>query len=355
MEDLSLKMPPWVVTSVGDFWPQNPRERSGRQLPFFGEFEWAGSHWVVPGVYACTKALVVDFCRRVDPQAQAAFRAKWEEDPDAISRLGLERRKAESPLNFAFTPAALADGRELSMSQGSGVVYDPTQVGAVNEVEGFGVVRHYSLDETQVWQIWRYAFPWDRQPKSWQFWKRIFPGRKVASLSLRLKPHPSQVPGKTFQVHQPGERVPLQNPVIGETATLTVVDFQPQTMDEFFRARGLEGWEFPNHLWRLTYTLEPELEGFTLRDTANGDQMRPTSSATVRGRAALGTEVSPATSVAIIGGADGPVALYRKGGDSHREAFSSPHFQPVDSVTWLPLFRQERGPSITVELAKTNG
>ena len=59
-------LPPWRVTSEGDFWNVASRERPAILLPFGGEFQWFGSHWVVPGVYSTAKALVVDFCRQVD-------------------------------------------------------------------------------------------------------------------------------------------------------------------------------------------------------------------------------------------------------------------------------------------------
>ena len=45
------KRPPspeeWYVTSQGNFWPSSRRERPGVQLPFQGEFDWAGFHWLV--------------------------------------------------------------------------------------------------------------------------------------------------------------------------------------------------------------------------------------------------------------------------------------------------------------------
>ena len=56
-------LPSWRVTSEGDFWDVASRERPAILLPFGGEFQWFGSHWVVPGVYSTAKALVVDFCR----------------------------------------------------------------------------------------------------------------------------------------------------------------------------------------------------------------------------------------------------------------------------------------------------
>ena len=37
-------LPPWRVTSEGDFWDVASRERPAILLPFGGEFQWFGSH-----------------------------------------------------------------------------------------------------------------------------------------------------------------------------------------------------------------------------------------------------------------------------------------------------------------------
>ena len=76
-ELLEQQPPEWYITSHASFWDHSRRERPGIQLPFSGEFDWAGSHWVVPGVYSCGKALVVDFCRQVEPEAMESFMEKW--------------------------------------------------------------------------------------------------------------------------------------------------------------------------------------------------------------------------------------------------------------------------------------
>lgn len=67
----------WKVTSHASFWDEHSREQPGVPLPFSGEFCWAGSRWVVPGVYSTGKALVVDFCRQVDPEAMKRFLEQW--------------------------------------------------------------------------------------------------------------------------------------------------------------------------------------------------------------------------------------------------------------------------------------
>ena len=85
-------LPPWRVTSKGGFWDVASRERPAILLPFGGEFQWFGSHWVVPGVYSTAKALVVDFCRQVDVDAMRAFQKKYHLAPDQIGRASCRER-----------------------------------------------------------------------------------------------------------------------------------------------------------------------------------------------------------------------------------------------------------------------
>ena len=68
-----------------------------------------------------------------------------------------------------------------------------------------------------------------------------------------------------------------------------------------------------------------------------------------------GAGVGPtAASIGIIGGADGPVSLYvrEEALPLCHTAFSSLHFQPVEQVTWLPVFQERPCPEQLVPLEK---
>ena len=194
-------LPSWRVTSEGSFWDVASRERPAILLPFGGEFQWFGSHWVVPGVYSTAKALVVDFCRQVDVDAMRAFQEKYHLAPDRddirnYTREEAARIEAESPMGFFFHVAAQVNGKELPMSRGSGVGYIPYQVEA--SAEALSVILHYGLDPSTCWYILRCVFPWRRR-------------QQVESLSFRLEVEPVRQPGQAFQI-QPGERVELTIP-----------------------------------------------------------------------------------------------------------------------------------------------
>ena len=177
----------------------------------------------------------------------------------------------------------------------------------------------------------------------------------MKSLSLRLKAEPIPLPGSVFQVRGPGDRVELAHPKTGKKSILTVKSLQAIHHRELPR---IEGWEFPGHLWELVYTLEPEQEGFSLQDTVDNDPVRqkhlPGNSVGVGPMAAFAAVHSHAASIGIIGGADGPVSLYvrEEALPLCHTAFSSLHFQPVEQVTWLPVFQERPWPDQLVPLEK---
>lgn len=345
------KRPPspeeWYVTSQGDFWPSSHRERPGVQLPFRGEFDWAGFHWLVPGVYSTAKALVVDFCRQVEPEDVRAFVEKWRLTPEndreeLFTKEERRRMAAENPLEFSFHPAAVVNGREYPYKRGSGSYYNCCVNWNSQEPEGKLLGEHYGLNPEKVWSLWRFAFPWGRR-------------KRVKSLSLRLKAEPIPLPGSVFQVRGPGDRVELAHPKTGKKSILTVKSLQAIHHRELPRT---EGWEFPGHLWELVYTLEPEQEGFSLQDTVDNDPLRPNplpgNGTGVGPTAAFAAVHSHAASIGIIGGADGPVSLYvrEEALPLCHTAFSSLHFQPVEQVTWLPVFQERPWPDQLVPLEK---
>ena len=201
----------WYVTSQGDFWPSSHRERPGVQLPFRGEFDWAGFHWLVPGVYSTAKALVVDFCRQVEPEDVRAFVEKWRLTPEndreeLFTKEERRRMAAENPLEFSFHPAAVVNGREYPYKRGSGSYYNCCVNWNSQEPEGKLLGEHYGLDPEKVWSLWRFAFPWGRR-------------KRVKSLSLRLKADPLPLPGSVFQVRGPGDRVSWPIPKPGRKAS----------------------------------------------------------------------------------------------------------------------------------------
>ena len=373
------------VTSSASFWNANSGERPGVRLPFRGEFQWGGSRWVVPGVYSTEKALVVDLCRQVDPDSVKRFLKQWGWTPEIgkndtrdFTPAEAARIEAENPLSFSFRGEARIDGEEVPMGRSSGVEY--LSFLPEEGEEALAAVRCYDLNPAQCWNIWRCAFPWSCP-------------RQMEELSLCLEAEAPGLPGEPFQVRA-GERVELTHPQTGERCVLTAQELAPDTLKD---PGFLESWESPTHLWRLAYTLEPDLEGFALRDTEEGDLMRPkpvegSSWGFIGGEdgpsALLATapeeEQAPqAASIGIIGGAcsvaviqvkdtpqeetaatavmkgeDGPAAVLvglqsqSQGERSTRVALSALRFELAETVTWLPVFSGAVPEALAVKLEK---
>ena len=335
----------WYVTSSGEFFPVSHRERPGVQLPFSGEFSFAGYRWLVPGVYSTAKALVVDLCREVPLQAIQDFIQKWNltpenDDSDCFSKVQRMEMEAENPQELEISPTAVVNGREHPYRRGTGLFYCAKLEWPGSDLTGEAVAKHYGLNQETGWNLWRYVFPWGRR-------------KQVNTLSLTLQTDRARWPGTPFQVKQAGEQVELIHPRTGESCTLTVRDFQRDALDSD-RIPGREEWEFPNHLWRFTYTVEPEVPGLTIEDGEEGDRPRPKPRPeTGRGdrsgeggsTAAFVTAQPEAASIGIIGGADGPTAIFlRDDKDPRRHtAFSALRFQPEEPAAWLPVFRDAQG------------
>ena len=208
----------WYVTSQGGFLALQPPGTPGCPAALPGEFDWAGFHWLVPGVYSTAKALVVDFCRQVEPEDVRAFVEKWRLTPEndrggAFHQEGAPADGGGEPLEFSFHPAAVVNGQEHPYKRGSGSYYNCCVDWNSQEPEGKLLGEHYGLNPEKVWSLWRFAFPWGRR-------------KRVKSLSLRLKAGPLPLPGSVFQVRGPGDRVELAHPKTGKKSILTVKSLQ---------------------------------------------------------------------------------------------------------------------------------
>ena len=53
----------------GSLWGSGKDRQPGRPLNVQRRFIWAGRPLYVPAVYLCAEGIVIDLCRRVDPEA----------------------------------------------------------------------------------------------------------------------------------------------------------------------------------------------------------------------------------------------------------------------------------------------
>ena len=197
------------------------------------------------------------------------------------------------------------------------------------------MLEHYELERNCGWVIWRVCCPWD--------------GRKMTpkTVELTMTAEKEAVDGGTFTA-EPGKTVPLTDPRTGLTHTLRVLSLTPETMDRSLLPPV--GMEFPTEYVEMQYTLEPPLPvgDFVLVDAVPGDEARAC-------KVESGFTAQESACIGIIGGADGPTAVFVSGkgdeaGEDVRAAYSSLHYEPVETVTWRARFMARPKEAVTVTL-----
>ena len=158
------------------------------------------------------------------------------------------------------------------------------------------------------------------------------------------------VPGGHFTVSAAGQRFSITDPRTGKRHTLRIAEYS---------AHELGGEPFPNdgmvtprHFHIMGYTLEPELsdEEFRVLDCERSDPPRHAAVSDP-----LAAAVSVAATVGVIGGADGPTALFLSPppGKIMHSAVSSMHFEPRAETEWRTVFLKRDAEPFTVKLIET--
>lgn len=322
----------WRVCFDGGFWTQ--KGRAGQELRLDRSADWDNRTVYIPSAYLCGKGIVLDILTRAEPEAIRAFAEKWSLSPESDgSELTSGQRElcmAENPLRVGYSPTLCVNGKRLKAIGGSGFAWNPVFQGE-NCKEEHAALEHYGLDTSVGWMLMRWHFAWvtKRRPKH-------------GSMILTLHADETLLDGPQFTI-APGEHIAFTHPVSGVRHTLTALSLDAETVGRGRQEMSRVGvLRHPMHTQRLTYTISPDLPetSFTLRDSAPPDPVRLESGAGFSG------------AVGVIGGADGPTALYlHSDGDSEaHEAYSAVTDAPRGTVVWELLFRKAPCTDLTMEL-----
>lgn len=338
----AIAPPPWKVRFECGFWGGHGKGKAGTEIPIHQEYELAGHKWIIPAVYFCGKGLVVDFCMQVPAEEIQTFMDKWSLafDENWTPHFTNEQRlelEADNPMSLDFRPKAIVNGKNLRCSHGYGTSYNPcVPQGFTNELEAKWILDHYELDSTCAWSIWRYSFPWVTAKRP-----------KIKTLSLTLCPEPASLPGPRFHVNAPGDNFSFIHPETKTVHTLTVVEYEQQTID--FSRMPDQDKEYPSHCIAMSYCISPELSQneISVSDCADSDQPRKKST----DQCPFLPQATESVTVGIIGGADGPTSIFVGGiAEKPHTVSSSLHFEPVSSVEWHITFHVNRGEKKTIDL-----
>ena len=289
--------PDWKVFFGGGFWGGRGNGRAGTELRLETQFDWAGRHWVVPAAYACGKGLVVDVCMRAEADEIRRFLKTWDLSQENDSRDNFTPEQQlqidlDNPLGMRPDPQLTLNGQPLQHSHGCTVCYNPCLPGSFRSPEAERTLRHYGLDAACGWMLCRFSFLWagKRRPK-------------IRTLTLTMRQRPCRVPGPHFKVHAPGDSFTFRHPVSGTDYTLQVQELAQETLP-----RGLLTAFYPTHFTAMRYTLSPApSEDIRICDCDVGDQPLEIGPCT---DAHAPEAQSSAACIGIIGGADGPTAIF---------------------------------------------
>ena len=292
------------------------RGRFREELALEKSFDWVGRHWLVPAAYVCGKGLAIDFCMRASADELRAFMQKWKLSPEnddcaAFSPEDQLLLDAENPLALSFTPTFTVNGKTLHVSERASASFHPCFPD--RETPLVPLMRRYHLSDAFGWVVTCAWFPWNgRRPAA------------IRSIELSLRRTPAPLPGPRFTVRAPGDAFRFTHPYTGTEHTLTALSLEAQTLPETAFGRG-----FPTHFTLLRFALDPEpAEPVLISDTRESD--RPVRPETVE-------DPSSARAVGVIGGADGPTALFVSGG-AHT-ACSALRFSPdTRDIEWRATF-----------------
>lgn len=292
------------------------RGRFREELALEKTFDWVGRHWLVPAAYVCGKGLAIDFCMRAEADELRAFMQKWKLSPEnddcaAFSPEDQLLLDAENPLALSFTPTLTVNGKTLHVSESASASFHPCFPD--RETPLAPLMRRYHLSDAFGWVVTCAWFPWNgRRPAA------------IRSIELSLRRTPAPLPGPRFTVRAPGDAFRFTHPYTGTEHTLTALSLEAQTLPETAFGRG-----FPTHFTLLRFALDPEpTEPVLISDTRESD--RPVRPEAVEGP-------SSACAVGVIGGADGPTALFVSGG-AHT-ACSALRFSPdTRDIEWRVTF-----------------
>lgn len=347
--DEEAEPPEWKVYFDGGFGGKGGR--AGQALAFdCPAASWMGAAVQVLGLTSCGAGLVIDWAIEVDSAKIREFMDKYADSADRdFSDEERERIDAENPLFPELEPQLTLNGKPLSSRHGSGCCWVPESClpeGERPDWTAKWVTEHYGLDKESGWILRRDAFPWATKRKP-----------VIKSLTLTLTESPKTLPGPHFTTsadEAPGRQIPFTHPARGSEHILTILGCEPSQIDS--SPAILPGFNTPDHLVHLLYRAEPPLppDELYIWDCSQSDQPRPRlaeSSENGAGAAADG----PAA-IGIIGGADGPVAIFvsakptDKTDPTLRAACSSLHFEPVKQVEWRMAFRVSSDEKVTLKL-----
>lgn len=332
----------WAVYFGRGYWNKNAKGRPCKEIVINKIFSWGDEIWHIPAIYSCSKGLVVDFCVEIQPDKVKTFIDKWYYTLETNERLSSEIRKQmeyENPMEVDFRFDLKVNGKNVVSKNRSSISWIPENClpdGIECERESKELIAHYGLDETRAWSFHRCSCSWATKSKP-----------VIKSVKLNLERTPTAINGVRFKNPSVGDEITFIHPIHKTEHKLTVLEYEKQE----FPISGFkdEEFEFPTHHTAMTYTLEPDISeaDFQVRDCLDNESPKRKPLNRFEPQASY-----DACSVAIIGGADGPTAVFTSSVSNKEQhiALSALRFEFADDIEWKIMFREKLMKDIEVDL-----
>ena len=332
----------WAVYFEHGFWNRNAKGKPGEEIVINKSFSWGDEIWYIPAVYSCSKGLVVDFCVEIQPEKEKAFIDKWYPvlaKDENISNELREQIEQENPIDVNFRTHLQVNGKPIIAKQGNSINWIPESCLSNEERcarESKEIIKHYGLDETRAWSFHRWSFLWATKRKP-----------EIKSITLKLERDLVTIQGVHFKNPSVGDEITFVHPVHNTEHKLTVLCYEKQEFSS--REFQHEDYEFPTLHTAMTYTLEPELSGrnFQVRDCLQNEEPKRKPRNQFEPQASY-----DACAIAIIGGSDGPTAVFASVGQKLEQhcALSALRFEYADDIEWKIVFREKLMEDIETDL-----
>ncbi len=328
----------WKVSFDGGFWGGDGKP--GREAPIGKTVYWGKEKWYIPSAYICDEGLVVDYCKEADPEVVKAFIDKWDllnEGNNHYTREQWEQMELEHPLHARFYGRVSCNWQMLQEGHSCGLTWLPESCVPQELREDDAakhILTHYGLDESRAWAFYRWSYSWGETS-----------GQDLYALSVRMERQRENIPGQHFTTPAVGESIQLTHPNTGKIYTLTVHELEQQELPE--HALSDPDTEYPKHLLVMSYSLEPDItgRGLMIQDCNHGDKPRRKQNSNT------GSHTAFAAAIGVIGGADGPTAVFVGAlAPTLHAVCSSLHFEPVAEVEWRAVFSEKLMEDMEVQL-----
>lgn len=315
----------------GSLWGHKKYERPMKRIVVDKKFRWEELEVFLPAIYVGRKGVVMDFCVQIPLEKINTFLQKWNLLESAEQYTEEEERQIEreNPMSVHFNAEVMIDGHRLKGRNSCGASWIPIPSLAETNSDVKEAIAAYGYSLEEGWYIVRAVYQWNGKPIL-----------QPKILSIRLHADKVTYVGEHFITRQDckGQQISLRHPITGEVFELTI---NGCCRERFSDSRILQQYEkVPEWYYVLDYEISPQpKEGeILLLDCACSD------------RTQLKHEGEKAASaISIIGGADGPTAIFFAGRTAKKRVCSALHYEPAAQVEWRAEFLVSARPDMELE------